>query len=115
MKLDDVKKLHQKKYRNQFKHYLVEGEHLVLELVKANLSSMSDITLYVTAEYLSWAQALNPSFELVEVTQKQMSQLSDTQSPQGIIACVPMPAKPQEIEVTGGGMFTYTKCKTQEI
>ncbi len=102
MKLDDVKKLHQKKYRNQFKHYLVEGEHLVLELVKANLSSMGDITLYVTAEYLSWAQALNPSFELVEVTQKQMSQLSDTQSPQGIIACVPMPAKPQEVEVTGG-------------
>ncbi|MEC7511373.1 MAG: RNA methyltransferase, partial [Pseudomonadota bacterium] len=31
MKLSDVKKLHQKKFRTQFGFYLVEGEHLVLE------------------------------------------------------------------------------------
>ena len=30
MKLDDVKKLQQKKYREQFGHFLVEGEHLSL-------------------------------------------------------------------------------------
>ena len=35
MKLDDVKKLQQKKYREEFGHFLVEGEHLVLELQKA--------------------------------------------------------------------------------
>ena len=28
MKLDDVKKLQQKKYREQFGHFLVEGEQL---------------------------------------------------------------------------------------
>ena len=35
MKLDDIKKLHQKKYRAEFGHFLVEGEHLLLELQKA--------------------------------------------------------------------------------
>jgi TrmH family RNA methyltransferase len=33
--LADIKKLHQKKYRQSFGHYLVEGEHLILELQKA--------------------------------------------------------------------------------
>ena len=37
MKLDDIKKLHQKKYRAEFGHFLVEGEHLVLERPKAAL------------------------------------------------------------------------------
>jgi len=35
MKLDDIKKLHQKKYRAEFGYFLVEGEHLILELEKA--------------------------------------------------------------------------------
>ncbi|RZH97266.1 RNA methyltransferase, partial [Staphylococcus condimenti] len=37
MKFDDIKKLHQKKYRAEFGRFLVEGEHLVLELQKAAL------------------------------------------------------------------------------
>ena len=101
MKLDDVKKLHQKKYRGQFGFYLVEGEHLVLELVKAvrtnaysNTSSAPSaefITLYITDDFEQKARALDSGFTLVNVTQKQMSQLSDTKTPQGIIACVPLP------------------------
>ena len=35
MKLEDVGKLHQKKFRDALGHFLVEGEHLVLELQKA--------------------------------------------------------------------------------
>jgi hypothetical protein len=52
MKLDDVKKLHQKKYRSQFGFYLVEGEHLVQELPESSLMAKTvaqSITLYVTA------------------------------------------------------------------
>ena len=37
MKLEDLKKLHQKRYREEFGYFLVEGEHLVLELQKAAL------------------------------------------------------------------------------
>ena len=99
MKLDDVKKLHQKKYRGQFGFYLVEGEHLVLELVKAvnaqentaqNLRAEL-ITLYITDDFEQKARALDSGLSVVNVTHKQMSQLSDTKTPQGVIARVPLP------------------------
>ncbi|MCF2948776.1 RNA methyltransferase [Paraglaciecola aquimarina] len=95
MKLDDVKKLHQKKYRVQFGHYLVEGEHLILELQKALTSQLnvSTISLYVTEEYQEWANKLDPVFEIHVVSKKHMGQLSNTKSPQGLVACVPLPAE----------------------
>ncbi len=93
MKLDDVKKLHHKKYRTQLGYYLVEGEHLILELDKATAKqpNSNPVTLYVTEDYQHWAQQLLGSYEVVCVTKKQMGQLSDTKTPQGIIACVPIP------------------------
>lgn len=93
MKLDDVKKLHQKKYRAQFGYYLVEGEHLVLELQKAAKlrKDLGNVSLYVTQQYQDWAQQLGGDFAIITVSDKQMSQLSDTKTPQGIIACLPLP------------------------
>ncbi|MDO6694477.1 RNA methyltransferase [Aliiglaciecola sp. 3_MG-2023] len=93
MKFDDVKKLHQKKYRSQFGYYLVEGEHLVLELQKAlkTHTDAGDITLYVTEEYQGWASQLSMDCTIANLNKKQMAQLSDTKTPQGIIACVPLP------------------------
>lgn len=94
MKFDDVKKLHQKKYRNQFAHFLVEGEHLVLELYKALKNEVVDsqkiTTLYVTQAYHSWAVQLDSSFAIEVISDKHMAQLSDTKTPQGIVACVPL-------------------------
>ncbi|MFT4732977.1 MAG: TrmH family RNA methyltransferase [Gammaproteobacteria bacterium] len=104
MKLDDVKKLHQKKYRAKLGYYLVEGEHLILELQKAELrrlelrgnvknqARLNDVTVYVTEEYQDWASQLNIQFTIVTINNKQMVQLSDTETPQGIIACVPLPS-----------------------
>ena len=37
MKFEDIKKLHQKKFREELGHFIVEGEHLVQELQKAAL------------------------------------------------------------------------------
>ncbi len=103
MKLDDVKKLHQKKYRAQLGYYLVEGEHLVLELQKAELQKANaykgameetapkSVKLFVTEEYEAWANQLNANFSIFTVNKKQMAQISDTKTPQGIIACVPLP------------------------
>ena len=95
MKLDDVKKLHQKKYRTQFGYYIVEGEHLILELVKASKSQpdIKNSQLYVTEEYQEWANQLNSGFKILTVSKKQMAQLSDTKTPQGILAAVPLPSK----------------------
>ncbi|GAA6185540.1 RNA methyltransferase [Aliiglaciecola sp. NS0011-25] len=102
MKFDDVKKLHQKKYRSQFGYYLVEGEHLVLELQKAE-HGLDDITLYVTEEYQDWGKRFTHQCALVVLNKKQMAQLSDTKTPQGIIACVPLPkaAKLQQANLQG--------------
>lgn len=88
MKLDDIKKLHQKKYREEFGHFLVEGEHLVLELEKAaehNLTLRSS-QLYVTEAYANW----NGPFRTTLVSARQMAQMADTKTPQGIVAVVPV-------------------------
>ncbi|MFV3388111.1 TrmH family RNA methyltransferase [Pseudomonas sp. NY15364] len=90
MKLDDVKKLQQKKYREQFGHFLVEGEHLVLELQKAaqHAPQLASSELYVTAAYEHWQSP----FRTHLISDRQMAQISDTKTPQGIIAVVPMAA-----------------------
>lgn len=90
MKLDDIKKLHQKKYRAEFGHFLVEGEHLVLELQKAALHNplLQSSQLYVTDAYEHWQSP----FETHVINDRQMAHIADTKTPQGIIALVPMPA-----------------------
>ncbi len=90
MKFDDIKKLHQKKYRAEFGHFLVEGEHLLLELQKAALQNplLQGSQLYVTGAYEHWQSP----FETHVISDRQMAQIADTKTPQGIIALVPMPA-----------------------
>jgi RNA methyltransferase, TrmH family len=94
MKLADVKKLHQKKYRSQFGYYLVEGEHLILELSHAakTQSRLSKAIIYATEDYTNWVSQLDTQFSVVSVDAKQMAYISDTDTPQGIVACVPMPS-----------------------
>jgi len=90
MKFDDIKKLHQKKYRHESGHFLVEGEHLVQELEKAALQNpaLKNSRIFATQDYQNWPTHLDK----VMVTEKQMSQLSETKSPQGIVAVVPTAA-----------------------
>lgn len=89
MKLNDIRKLHQKKYRQAFRHYLVEGEHLVLELQKAlpQQPALASTELYVTGAYEHWQSP----FKTQLVSDRQMAQLADTRTPQGILAVVAMP------------------------
>lgn len=88
MKTDDVKKLQQKKYREAFGCFLAEGEHLVLELQKAakKNTALQASELYVTEAYAEW----DTCFHKHVVSERVMQQLSDTRSPQGIVARVPM-------------------------
>ena len=53
MKFDDIKKLHQKKFREELKHFVIEGEHLVQELEKAARSDarLRQSEIYVTRDY----------------------------------------------------------------
>ena len=100
MKLEDLKKLHQKKYREEFGFFLVEGEHLVLELQKAALRNprLQGCELYVTRGREHWRSA----FATHVISEAQMARIADTQAPQGIVALVPLlrPSPPRGDERT---------------
>ena len=95
MKFEDLRKLHQKKYREELGHFLIEGEHLVLELQKAAQRDprLRTSELYVTHEH---GAAASP-FQTHVISARQMAQISETRAPQGIAALVPMlpPAVPR--------------------
>jgi TrmH family RNA methyltransferase len=88
MRFDDLRKLHQRKYREAFGYFLVEGEHLVLELQKAAQGNplLRRCELYVTREHESWRSP----FPTHVISARQMAQIAETRSPQGIAALVPM-------------------------
>jgi len=88
MKLDDVRKLHQKKYREDVGYFLVEGEHLVLELQKAaqKRPALRGAKLYVSRAHSGWQSP----FETQVVSDLQMARISDTRTPQGLVAVVPV-------------------------
>ena len=89
MKVDQVKKLHQKKYRSELGYCLVEGEHLLLELEK---TAIEGCELFVTESHADWPSR----FRKTVIGERQMAQISDTKSPQGMVAIVPMAAlRPQ--------------------
>ena len=95
MKLHDVKKLSMKRYREEFGHFLVEGEHLVQELEKAAAArhSLRGAELYVTHEYEHWRSP----FPMHVIGASQMAQIADTRTPQGILAVarIPEPLAPR--------------------
>ena len=88
MKFDDVKKLHQKKFREELGHFVIEGEHLVQELEKAAArdARLRPSEIYLTRDYAHWASSLR----MHVIKSREMAQISETRSPQGIAAVVPL-------------------------
>ncbi|HTU66803.1 MAG TPA: RNA methyltransferase [Steroidobacteraceae bacterium] len=95
MKFDDIRKLHQKKFREELGHFLVEGEHLVQELEKAAArdARLRASEVYVTHEYAGPRSSLPTQV----INARHMAQISETRAPQGIAAVVPLlaPAAPR--------------------
>ena len=98
MKFEDIKKLHLKKVREEHGFFLLEGEHLVQELQKALVSDtrLRASEIYLTREYEHWQSSL----PIHVIKSRQMTMLSETRSPQGIAAVVPLlvapPQRPDE-------------------
>ena len=92
MKFEDIKKLHQKKFREELGFFIVEGEHLVQELQKAAKrdARLRGSEIYLTRDYARWSSPLPVHI----VQSKQMAQISETRSPQGIAAVVPLLTTP---------------------
>jgi TrmH family RNA methyltransferase len=88
MKFEDIRKLHQKKFREETGHFLLEGEHLVQELQKAAQQDarLRASQIYLTREYAHWTSVL----PMQVVNARHMAQISETRSPQGIAAVVPL-------------------------
>lgn len=105
LKLDEAKKLHQKKYRTEFGYFLVEGEHLVLELEKAATfnHALKNCELFVTELYKDFPS----TFKKHLVSEKHMMQLSDTKTPQGIIAVAPFVNATHSTEATEKNIYLY--------
>lgn len=98
MNLESLKQLHQKKAREAEQRYLLEGEHLVLELQRAAERDprLRTAEVYITHERGLWPSALKTHV----INARHMAQLSETRSAQGIVAVVPMlpPAAPRAEE-----------------
>lgn len=94
MNFDDLKKLQQKKHREQLGFFLIEGEHLVLELGKAlsRRPELGSARILISHEYAERGlpEGLPPQLAIDTLNARQMSQLSETRSPQGILAVVPL-------------------------
>jgi TrmH family RNA methyltransferase len=98
VKFEDIKKLHLKKVREEQGYFLLEGEHLVQELQKAVACDkrLRGSEIYLTREYEHWQSSL----PMHVISSRHMTQLSETRSPQGIAAVVPLlvapPQRPDE-------------------
>jgi TrmH family RNA methyltransferase len=95
LKFEDIKKLHQKKFREEAGVFLLEGEHLVQELQKAAVHDerLRASEIYLTHEYGHFQSSL----PIHVVNARHMAQITETRSPQGIAAVVPLlqPRAPQ--------------------
>lgn len=88
MKLEDVRKLHQRKHREAAGLFLLEGEHLVQELHKAAAKDarLQDSEIFCTKEHIPLAGR----FRYHLLNEHLMAQLGETKSPQNIVAVVPL-------------------------
>lgn len=73
------KKLLQKKFRNKYKMFIVEGMHLVLEALRTN-----NVLSIITTKS---SKAINFNFKSIEYcSYEQLKQLSTTKTPQDVVA-----------------------------
>jgi RNA methyltransferase, TrmH family len=98
VKFAELKQLHQKKFREELGWFLVEGEHLVLELQRALTRDerLRSSEVYVTREYADWKSPL----PVHVLNARQMAQLTETRSPQGVVAVVPLLSGPSDSKGT---------------
>jgi TrmH family RNA methyltransferase len=105
----ELKQLAQKKFRQQSPWFLAEGEHLVSELARAaQVNAELQRSLLLVDE--NYHGELPAGFEVQGIKASVMARISDTKTPQGIMACVPKSALPKPAvqlgsQQTGGAIL----------
>lgn len=85
-KIKELKKLHKKKYREKQGKYLLEGFHLIEEAVKSKAPVQEIlVTQRGIKEWNGWL-AKNQEIFLIFVTDEVMRTISESSTPQGILA-----------------------------
>ncbi len=105
--IESLKRLQHKKHRAELGFFLAEGEHLVQELARAALlrPALREAILYLS----DGIAAPTDLFPIQRLSAAQMAKISDTQSPQGMIALVPLAAvlSPQESATHPRAFYFY--------
>ncbi|MBQ9314444.1 MAG: RNA methyltransferase [Clostridia bacterium] len=90
-----IKSLHQKKYRDEYKKYFVEGIKLVEEAINENMSIDRIIIceeIYVNDANGDGLAKMSILIDKIEYVSKNVFEyISDTKTPQGIMAIINMP------------------------
>ena len=87
--IKEIKKLKDKKYRDQKKQYIVEGIKMVKEAIKEN-ADIQKIVINVDAKdyKLSKFENILQNCEVIFVTENVFKVISDVTNPQGILAII---------------------------
>ncbi len=96
-----LRSLQQKKFRDQHRLFLVEGEKMVGELTVSDPDHGFRVReIYATAEWidLNKKQLQSTDSEVVEATLAEIKKVSNLVSPQPVLALVSMPDSPLELE-----------------
>jgi TrmH family RNA methyltransferase len=96
-----LRSLQQKKFRDQHRLFLVEGEKMVGELTGPDPDHRFRVReIYATAEWIdrNKNQLLSTDSEVVEATQTEIKKVSNLITPQPVLALVSMPDSPLKIE-----------------
>lgn len=99
VKIKTVKKLHTRKGREKLGSFFIEGEHLVEEALKSRVI-INELFVEDTFEIpKAWDIA---NFPIYIVSDKIMKEISETETPQGVLAvCELLGRKPLEVEKLG--------------
>lgn len=87
-----VRSLQDKKQRQKYGHFVVEGEKSITELLKSNFEVQ---TVYTLNECLIHFSNSRKELEIVEVNDKELTQISAHKAPQKAVAIVKIPAIPK--------------------
>ena len=83
-KIADIRRLHQKKYRDEESLFLVEGHKSVMELL---YSKWKTAELFATASWIAEFETSIPSsLPIVEVNEAEMERISCLKTPQKVLA-----------------------------
>lgn len=108
--LKALAKLKLKKYRDEEKKFIIEGEHLLTECIKSPTYRNLITDIIVTNNYQSSPLITRiQNYKIHYVSEKDFLKLSDTITPQGIAAIVRFP--PQQKQIKGDIILALEEIK----